>query len=127
MRKILIINALVMLNQVTIADDRDRTMFAALTYPQWQQTSADMRVSDYESSTNNNLQLLRQGVSEWSGRIRDSDASYVPVVSLVGAAISLAAADRRYSLNDSKTMGVIVRDSASSDRSLMLEYRKFIW
>ncbi|MDX1696770.1 MAG: hypothetical protein R3308_00700 [Thiohalobacterales bacterium] len=127
MRKLLIINALIAINQAAMADDRDKTMFAAQASPQWQQTSAHMLVTDYQHRTGNNMLVLRQGLSEWSGRIRDSGGAYVPVASAVGAAISLAASDRRYSLNDSKTMGLVLRDSTSSDRSLMLEYRRSIW
>jgi hypothetical protein len=127
MRKLLIIITLVAVNAPAGADDKDKTLFAAAGHhPQWHPTRADMPAADYERSTRNNLELLEQGLTAWSSRVRDSGAAYVPVAGLVGAAVSLAAGDRRYSLNDSKTMGVVLRDSADSNRAVLIEYRK-IW
>ena len=127
MRKLLIIITLVSLSPPAAADDRDKTLFAmAGAHHQWHSPRADMLAADYERSTRNNLEVLEQGLTAWSTRMRNSGAAYVPVVGMVGAAVSLAARDQRYSLNDSKTVGLVLRDSTDSDRSLLFEYRK-IW
>jgi len=108
------------------ADGEEQTLFAAPEpgRPLWQQTSTAMLPHDYARTTDNNKLLVYQGLKTYSDRVLANAGAYGPAVGLLGAAIYLAANDRRYHLNDSKSMGVLLKDSASSDRSVLLEYRK---
>ena len=107
------------------ADDKEKTLYAAAppVQPQWQHTSVAMLSRDYMRSANNNRSIVQQRLSDYSSQALARAGKYAPAVGVLGTAISLAANDRRYSLNDSKTLGVLLKDSASSRRSVMLEFR----
>lgn len=108
------------------ADDKEKTMFAAVEpgRPLWRQTSTAMLPHDYTRTTYNNKRLVYQGLKTYSHRILANAGAYGSAVGLLGATIDLAVNDRRYHLNDSKSMGILIKDTASSDRSVLLEYRK---
>jgi hypothetical protein len=108
------------------ADDMEKTMLAAAEPGRslWQQTSSAMLPYDYARTTHTNQRLVYQGLKTYSHRVLANAGDYGPAVGVLGAAIDLAANDRRYHLNDSKSMGVLLKDTASSDRSVLLEYRK---
>jgi hypothetical protein len=108
------------------ADDREKTLYAAATpeRPRWQDTSASMPSDEYTRSVDNNRELLEQELRAYSERVLASAGAYAPAIGLLGAAVAVAATDSRVHLNESKTMGMVFRDTASSDRSVLLEYRK---
>lgn len=111
------------------ADDREQTMYAAVTTSEpvrWQQTSLSMTPDEYLRSVDNNQEIVQQKLQAYSEKLLASAGVYAPAVSLLGAAVSMAAKDRRYSLNDSKTMRMVFRDPARSRRAVLIEYRK-IW
>ena len=110
------------------ADDREQTMYAAVTPSdplRWQQTSLSMKPGDYLRSVENNQEIVQQKLQAYSEKLLASAGVYAPAISLLGAAVSMAAKDRRYSLNDSKTMRMVFRDPARSRRAVLIEYRKF--
>ena len=126
MRNILIIISYLMAcTQAALADDREKTMFAMVptASPQWQQTRAGMQADEYQRTTRRNQQIVKQGLAGWASRKLANSGAYGPALGILGATIDLAANDRRYRLNEDGTMGVQLRDSASSDRALLLEYR----
>lgn len=107
------------------ADDRERTLYAAATAEtqRWQQASHAMTADDYARSVDNNQDIIQQGLQHYSERLREHAGALAPTLDLVGAVVAVAAHDRRYSLNDSRTVGMVLRDTASSDRTLLFEYR----
>ena len=111
------------------ADDREQTLYAAATTPQsprWQQTATSMTLHDYQRSVDNNQEIVQRQLKAYSEKLLEGSGAYAPAIGLFGAAVSLAASDRRYALNDSKTMGMVLRDTARSKRAVLIEYRK-IW
>jgi hypothetical protein len=100
-------------------------MFAAATQttPRWQQTRAGMQANDYRRTTRENRKVLSHGLAVWSRDTLADSGAYAPAAGLLGATIDLALNDRRYSLNDTGSMGLLVRDSARSSRALLFEYR----
>jgi hypothetical protein len=109
------------------ADDRENTQYAAspTDHPQWQQTStALLSRNDYLRIVNDNREIVQRRLQAYSESLLEDTGVYSPAVSLLGTAVSLAASDRRYSLNDSKTLGIVFRDAANSDRALLFEFRK---
>ena len=126
MRRILIIiSCLLVSPQSAQADDKEKTMFAAAsqTSPRWQQTRAGMQTDDYRRTTRNNQQVLSRGLAVWSRDTLADSGAFAPAIGLLGATIDLALNDRRYGLNETGTMGLLVRDSARSSRALLFEYR----
>lgn len=109
------------------ADDRDsRTHYAAATTQPavWQSTSPVMSYADYRRSVYHNRDIVKQQVGVYADRLLDHAGDYGRAVGLFGVAVAVAATDRRYHLNDSKTVGMVLRDTISSDRTVLLEYRK---
>ena len=126
MRNILIIiSCLMACIQAALADDREKTLFAMVpaANPQWQQTRAGMQAEEYRRSTRQNQEIVQQGLAGWASRKLADSGAYGPAMGILGATIDLAANDRRYDLNRTGTMGLLLRDSARSDRALLLEYR----
>jgi hypothetical protein len=127
MRRILIIISCI---AVTIpaaqADDKEKTLYAAAptTTSQWHQTSLGMQPLDYRNSTKQNQRIVQQDLAKWANRQLADNRSYAPALGLLGATIDLAVNDRRYHFNEARTMGLLIRDSARSNRALLLEYRK---
>jgi len=109
------------------ADGKEKTLLAVLTpeLPRWQQTNAAMPSGDYLRSVDNNQGMVQHELQTYSVRLLTSTGTYRPAIGLLGAAVAVAATDTRYNLNDSRTMGLVFRDTAGSDRSVLLEYRKF--
>ncbi len=108
------------------ADDKEKTLYAEFTpdHLRWQQTSTAMPSYDYYMrSINNNREIVQQELQAYSESLLANAGAYGPAIGLLGAAVSLAATDRRYRLNDSKTMGMVFRDAASSERAVLIEYR----
>ncbi len=127
MRRMLIIISCIATTATTaLADDKDKTLYAAApaNTPQWQQTSFGMQPLDYRNSTKQNQRIVKQGLANWANRKLADNRSYAPALGLLGATIDLAANDHRYPINETRTMGLLLRDSARSDRALLLEYRK---
>jgi hypothetical protein len=114
-------------SSVVHADGKEKTLYAAVTpeSSRWQQTSAAMTASDYQRSVSNNQAIVQRQLQTYSERLLDSAGAYGPAIGLFGAAIAVAATDTRYNLNDSKTMGMVFRDTTGSDRSVLIEYRKY--
>ena len=110
------------------ADGKEKTMYAAApaAHSRWQQTSAGMASQEYQHSVNLNRDIVQQQLEIYSDRLLARSGYYGQAIGLLGAAAVLAATDRRYNLNDSKTVGMVFRDTASSDRTVLLEYRK-VW
>ncbi|MGD2112874.1 MAG: hypothetical protein PVI50_05770 [Gammaproteobacteria bacterium] len=111
---------------VVQADDKDKkTRYAAAPteQPYWQQTRAAMPADEYRRSVHRNRDIVQQQLEVYSDRLLARAGEYGKAIDLFGAAVALAATDRRYHLNDSKTLGMVLQDTASSNRSLLLEYR----
>jgi len=125
MRSILIlISCLVVSSQSAQADDKEKTLFAAASQasPRWQQTRAGMEADDYLRTTRDNQKVISRGLAAWSRETLAKSGTFAPALGLLGATIDLALNDRRYSLNESGSMGLLVRDSARSSRALLFEY-----
>ncbi len=126
MRRIfIIISCLIVSSQPAQADDKEKTMFAAASQasPRWQQTRAGMQTDDYQRTTRNNQKVISSGLATWSRETLADSGAFAPAIGLLGATIDLALNDRRYGLNETGTMGLLVRDSARSSRALLFEYR----
>lgn len=126
MRNILIIISYIMVStQVAQADDREKSMFAMApaASPQWQQTRAGMQTQEYQRLARQNQEIVQQSLADWASRKLADSGAYGPALGILGATIDLAANDRRFRLNEAGTMGVLLRNSASNDRTLLLEYR----
>ena len=107
------------------ADEGD-TLYASAspTLSRWQHTSATMPSSDYQRSVSNNREIVQQELQTYAERLRAKTGAYGQAIGLLGATIAVAATDTRYHLNDSKTVGMVLRDTASNDRTVLVEYRK---
>lgn len=126
MRNILIIISYLLASfQAAQADDREKTMFAMTSADssQWQQTRDGMQTHDYRRSTRQNQEIVQRSLSDWASRKLADSGAYGPALGILGATLDLAANDRRYHLNETGTMGLLLRDSARSDRAVLLEYR----
>lgn len=126
MRSIFIIISYLLASiQTAQADDKDKTLFAATSQatPQWQQLRAGVQSDDYQRITHNNQQVVLHSLGSWSKQVLAKYDTYAPALTMLGATLDVALRDRRYGLNDSGSMGLMVRDSASNNRALMLEYR----
>lgn len=113
---------------VAQADDREsHTRYAAADtlQPAWQRTGPALSYADYRRSVDRNRNLVKAQLEVCADRLVEQAGDYGRAVSLVGAAVAVAATDRRYHLNDSKTVGMVLRDTSSSDRTVLLEYRRF--
>lgn len=108
------------------ADDREgKTLYAAANgESRWQHTSAVMSSDTYQHTVHRNRDIVRQQLHIYSDRLRERAGAYGQAVGVLGAAVAIAATDQRYHLNDSKSVGVVLRDTASSERTVLLEYRK---
>jgi len=113
-------------SSVVHADDKEKTLYAAASTEgsRWQQTSEAMPLNDYERSVSNNQELVKQQIKTYSDRLLANAGAYGHAIGLLGATIAVVSTDKRYNLNDSKTMGMVFRDTASNERSVLLEYRK---
>ena len=122
---LLIITYLLAIPQAALADDKENTMFAAApeATPQWQQPHAGMHTDDYERMARDNQQLVTGQLATWSRAALANDTGYGTALAMVGATLDLALNDRRYGLNETGSMGLLLRDSASSDRAVLFEYR----
>ena len=109
------------------ADGKEKTLLAAAgpESSRWQQTSEKMPSSEYLRSVDNNQEIVKQQLQTYSARLLDSAGAYRPAIGLLGAAVAVATTDTRYTLNDSRTMGLVFRDTTGSDRSVLIEYRKY--
>lgn len=126
MRRILIIISCLLVSSPSAqADDKEKTMFAAATQasPRWQQTRADMEADDYRRTTRDNQKVISRGLAAWSRETLADSGAFAPALGLLGTTIDLALNDRRYDLNETGSMGLLVRDSARSSRALLFEYR----
>jgi len=108
------------------AEDKEKTLYAAAPTerPQWQQTSPELASQEYLSTVNHNREMVQQQLQVVSLRLLAKAGDYGQAVGLLGTAVAVAATDQRVNLNDSKTVGMVFRDTASSDRTVLLEYRK---
>ena len=122
---LIIITYFLAVPQAVQADDKEKTLFAAA--PQvttlWQQTRAGMQTDDYQRITRDNQKLVAGELAAWSRQALANNTSYETTLAVMGATLDLALNDRRYGLNESGSMGLLLRDSASSDRSVLFEYR----
>jgi hypothetical protein len=107
--------------------DEKKTMYAAATTverPQWRQTSVTMTSGEYQETVAHNRDILQDQLEDYAGRLLNRTGGYGRAAGLFGAAVAVAVTDRRYSLNDSRTLGMVLRDTVSSDRTVLLEYRR---
>jgi len=125
-RMLIIISCIAATVPAAQADDKEKTLYAAApaATTQWHQTSLGMQPLDYRNSTKQNQRIVQQNLAKWANRQLADNPGYAPALGLLGATIDLAVNDRRYHFNEARTMGLLVRDSASSNRALLLEYRK---
>ena len=123
--KLIIISCLLASSQAATADDKEKTMFAASAQAtqRWQQTHAAMQANDYQRSTRQNKRLVSHQLTTLSKAVLNETGAFAPAIGLLGASIDLALNDRRFGLNDSGSMGVLLRDSTSMNRSVVFEYR----
>jgi hypothetical protein len=108
------------------ADDKDKAMYALASSgaPQWQQTNPDLlSEDDYLRSVNNNRKIVRKEFQVYANRVIAQDSTYGNAIGLLGAAVAASITDTRVHLNDSKTMDMVFRDTADTDRSVLLQYR----
>ncbi len=121
----IIISYLLATVQGAQADDKEKTLFAAASQvePQWQQTRAGMQSDDYQRVTRSNQKLIAGELASWSKQVFANNKTYGTALAMMGATLDLALNDRRYGLNESGSMGVLLRDSASSKRAVVFEYR----
>jgi hypothetical protein len=92
--------------------------------PAWQSTSLAMSDAEYRRSVDRNRDIVKEQMNVYADRLLERAGEYGKAVSLFGAVAAVAATDRRYNLNDSKTLGMVLRDTASSNRTVLLEFRK---
>ena len=123
--KLIIISCLLASSQSAQADDKDRTMlaFGAEATQRWQQPHSGMLTDDYQRSTEQNKRLISHQLAALSKEVLTESGAFAPAVGLLGASVDLALNDRRFGLNDSGSMGVLLRDSASDNRTVVFEYR----
>ena len=122
---LIIISYLLASFQAAQADDKEKTLFAAASQesPLWQQTRAGMQSDDYQRVTRSNQRLISGELNSWSKQVLASNKTYGTALAMMGATLDLALNDRRFGLNESGSMGVLLRDSTSSDRALIFHYR----
>lgn len=107
--------------------DEKKTMYAAATtaeHPQWRQTSAAMTSGEYLNTVEHNRDIVQDQLETYAGRLLSRTGNYGRAAGLFGAAVAVAVTDRRYHLNDSRTLGMVLRDTVGSDRMVLLEYRR---
>ena len=68
--------------------------------------------------------VVRQELRVFASRLLDGEGAWGGTARLVGAAVAVAATDTRIDFNDSGTMGVLLRDTAASNRTLLFQFRK---
>ncbi len=108
------------------ADDKDQALYAAAQtdHSVWQQTSMTMPYDSYQHSVHKNRKIVQKQVEVYIDRMLAKTGGYSQAISLLGSAVAVAATDQRYDLNDNKTFGLVLRDTVSSDRAVLFEYRK---
>ncbi len=113
-------------SSVVHADGKEKTLYAdaSVEHSRWQSTSAVMPLNDYERSVSNNKELVQQQIQAYTERLLANAGTYGHAIGLLGATIAVASTDKRYNLNDSKTVGMVFRDTASNERAVLLQYRK---
>jgi hypothetical protein len=113
------------------ADDKDKgkTLYALTPIdadtPRWQQTDdALYSDEDYLRRVDNNRKIVRQELQVYADRLISSDDYSDRAIGLLGAAVVGSLTDTRVHLNDSRSLGMVFRDTAESDRSVMIQFRK---
>jgi len=112
---------------VLYAEDKGKTMYALVPSgaPEWQQTtSASLSEDDYLRSVTINRKVVRRELQVYANRLIAHDDAYGNAIGLLGAAVAASITDTRLHLNDSRTMDMVFRDAADSDRSVLIQYRK---
>jgi hypothetical protein len=110
------------------ADDKGMagSGYAAMpsSYPAWQQTdTAVQSEDDYLRSVINNRALVQRELQLYASRLVSRDDITGSALNLVGAAVASSVTDTRIHLNDSKSLGMVFRDAAQSDRAVLFEFR----
>lgn len=111
------------------ADDKDKgkTLYALTQTdaPRWQQTGSGLSPDeDYLRRVDNNRKIVRQELQVYGNRLLFSDDYYGRAIGLLGAAVAASVTDTRVHLNDSRSLGMVFRDTAESDRSVLIQFRK---
>lgn len=112
---------------VAQADDHGSAGFATgwQDASDWQQhAQAEQDYQEYLQTVEINQKHVSRLLHDYSVQLQERLDGYGTAASVAGVMVGLAVADQRYQLNDSKTMGLVVRDSTGSDRALLLEYRR---
>ena len=106
---------------------KDKTLYALVPAPEpvWQQTGMSLETdAEYLYRVRNNRTIVRQELLVFARRLLDGEGVYGGTAGLVGAAVAVAATDTRVNLNNNGTMGVLLSDTVSADRTVMLQFRK---
>jgi len=134
MRRILTALALVLVCCPVVQADggdkgkgKDKTLYALVPAPEptWQQAGMSLETdAEYLYRVRTNRTIVRQELRVFARHMLDGEGVYGGTAGLVGAAFAVAATDTRVNLNDNGTMGVLLRDTVSADRTVMFQFRK---
>lgn len=93
----------------------------------WQHTDLDMSGYSYEKATKYNKRILRRAIKDYIETKFSAMGVPRPALTLTGAAVLYAAGkDAKFSLNDSKTMSIELKDMRDEDRAILYKM-KFSW
>ncbi len=111
------------------ADDKDKgkTLYALtpIDAPLWQQTASALYPDEeYLRRVDNNRDIVRQELQVYGKRLLHSDDYHSRAIGLLGAAVAASITDTRVHLNDSRSLNMVFRDTAESDRSVLIQFRK---
>lgn len=109
------------------ADGRGETMYALTPsgISPWQQADAAAQAeNDYLRNVDRNRAAFQQELEVYANRLAPRNAYYGKAINLFGAAVAASVSSASVHLNDSRTLGMVFRDAADSDRAVLIRYRK---
>jgi hypothetical protein len=112
---------------VVQADGKGDTLYAPASTenPGWQQyDNAALSEEEYLRSVDHNREVIQQELQVYANRLVPSDSYYGAAAGVLGAAVAASVSTACLHLNDSRTLGMVFRDAADSDRSVLIRYRK---
>jgi hypothetical protein len=89
----------------------------------WQDIDSGMSAEDYQSSSRQNLRLVRKSAKYFI--LQTSASAGIPEqgVALTGAALGLVLEGAKFNLNESKTMALELDDVTGEDRAISLRFK----
>ncbi len=93
---------------------------------QWRTVDASMSSDEYEAAYSRNQYLVRNTLKSSTKNALTSAGIPEAGINFMSAAVGLAAQDARINLNESKTLGLELKDVTGGDRTLFLGV-KFNW